>query len=237
MFTGIVEEIGEVVFMEMRDGLTLWDGSTGSGYVLKVLCKVALEGCYAGASIAINGTCLTATEFDETSATFGVAPETVRKTNLAKLCPGSKVNIERAAKMGDRNSGHYVQGHVDGTGEIIEKTGEGESLWIRVKVSDPVNMMTGIVSKGYIAVDGASLTICDVDASAGTFNFMLVAHTQLHVIIPQKDIGDLVNLEVDVMGKFVQQSMKSLAERVNKIEYSMQEKLDAITARLDALSS
>ncbi|GBG28688.1 Riboflavin synthase [Hondaea fermentalgiana] len=233
MFTGIVEEMGKVVSMGEQDGLELWDGSTGTGYVLVVECKVALDGCYLGASISINGVCLTATAFDESTVTFGVAPETIRRTNLVKLKPGDPVNVERAAKMNDRNSGHYVQGHVDGTGKIVKKVQEGDSLWITVEV--PPELQGGIVHKGFIAIDGTSLTVCDVDSAANTFNFMLVAHTQTAVIIPQKDIGQEVNLELDVMGKFVQQSMQTLNDRVAALESKVSEQLGLIMQRLECL--
>mmetsp|Transcript_18154 Transcript_18154/g.35658 ORF Transcript_18154/g.35658 Transcript_18154/m.35658 type:complete len:240 (+) Transcript_18154:162-881(+) len=235
MFTGIVEEMGKVVSMQEEDGLLLWDGSTGKGYVLVIECKVALDGCYLGASIAVNGVCLTATAFDEKTVTFGVAPETIRRTNLVRLKPGDPVNVERAAKMSDRNSGHYVQGHVDNTGEIVNKRQDADSLWITIKVAP--EMLSGIVHKGFIAVDGTSLTICDVDPSASTFNFMLVAHTQTAVIIPKKEVGDLVNLELDVMGKFVQQSMKTLTDRVAALESKVTDQLSLIMQRLDKLEA
>jgi len=106
MFTGIIEEMGQVVSMSKESGQTRWDGSVGDGYILVIACKVCLIDCYVGASIAVNGVCLTATKFDDSQVTFGVAPETIRLTNLVKLNPGSNVNMERAAKMGDRNSGH-----------------------------------------------------------------------------------------------------------------------------------
>jgi len=184
MFTGIVEEIGVVVSMTEVAELTLWDGSKGKGFVLVVKCKVCLDGCYLGASIAVNGTCLTATAFDDTSVTFGVAPETLRCTNLGSLSPGSQVNMERAAQQGGRNSGHYVQGHVDNTGEIVKKWREGESLWIKVKV--PKSLITLIVKKGFIAVDGTSLTVCDVNSEESWFTFMLVQYTQTKIIVPHK---------------------------------------------------
>lgn len=235
MFTGIVEEMGEVVSMQEVKDLELWDGSTGAGFVLVVRCAVALDGAYLGASISINGTCLTVTAFDEASASFGIAPETLRLTNLAQLSAGDKVNVERAAKMSDRNSGHYVQGHVDGMGEIVEKAREGESLRVRVKV--PAAMMTGLVHKGFVAVDGASLTICDVDAASCTFTFMLISHTQCHVVIPLKEVGHKLNIELDVMGKFVQQALHGLSERVSTVEKNAAAQMAAVMARLDALEA
>mmetsp|Transcript_32565 Transcript_32565/g.51852 ORF Transcript_32565/g.51852 Transcript_32565/m.51852 type:complete len:216 (-) Transcript_32565:865-1512(-) len=207
--------------------------SVGKGFVLVVKCKVSLDGCYLGASIAVNGVCLTATRFDESTVAFGIAPETLRKTNLKILKSGEKVNLERAAKMGDRNSGHYVQGHVDGTGEIMSKTMEGESLWIKVKV--PKSMINLIVVKGFIAIDGTSLTVCEVNSQEAWFTFMLVQYTQTKIIIPHKNIGDLVNLELDVLGKYVEKSMGALLERIGGVEAEMKDKFEQIMSRLDTL--
>mmetsp|Transcript_21723 Transcript_21723/g.38383 ORF Transcript_21723/g.38383 Transcript_21723/m.38383 type:complete len:238 (-) Transcript_21723:79-792(-) len=233
MFTGIVEEVGTVVSMREEDALTLWDGSVGKGYVLVVTCATSLDGCYLGASIAVNGTCLTATSFDESTVSFGIAPETLRKTNLAQLKGGDKVNMERAAKMGDRNSGHYVQGHVDNMGEILSKTPEDESLWIKVKV--PKDLLPYIVVKGFVAVDGTSLTVCEVNHEESWFTFMLVQFTQTHVIIPHKEVGDKVNIEVDVMGKFVAQSVEGLSKRLEAVEDKLQNTLGSVLERLAAL--
>jgi riboflavin synthase len=141
----------------------------------------------------------------------GLAPETLRRSNLGLLKPGSRVNIERALKADGRNSGHFVQGHVDCTGEIVEKWREGESLWVKVKV--PQDIIPYIVPKGFVCVDGTSLTICDVDSRPETswFTFMLVAHTQQSVIIPSKAVGELVNIEVDVLAKMVERSLSGMA--------------------------
>ena len=138
---------------------------------------------------------------------MGLAPETLRRSNLGQLVAGSRVNLERALKADRRNSGHFVQGHVDCTGEIIEKWREMESLWVKVKV--PQDVISYIVPKGFICVDGTSLTICEVDAQpeASWFTFMLVAHTQQSVIIPSKALGDKVNIEVDVLAKMVERSL------------------------------
>ena len=127
-------------------------------------------------------------------------PSSLRRTNLGSLRPGSAVNLERAAVVGGRNSGHLVQGHVDDTGEIVAKWAEGDSLWVRV--APPSRLLPYIVPKGYICVDGASLTVVDVDRSAGTFTFMLIAFTQSAIVLPRKAVGERVNLEVDVAGKY-----------------------------------
>jgi riboflavin synthase len=202
MFTGIVEEVGDVVSLERRSDVPLWDGTSGEGAVLTVRASAVLEGAYLGCSICVSGACLTATGLDAEGSTFtvGLAPETLRRTHLGGLAPGSKVNLERASEIGGRNSGHFVQGHVDATGEIADKYADGDSLFVVVRA--PADLLRYIVPKGFIAVDGTSLTVVDVDPAASTFSFMLVSYTQGKVIIPQKSVGDLVNLEVDVLGKY-----------------------------------
>ena len=121
MFTGIVEEMGTVKALDQRDDMVLWDGSIGEGTELIVEAKTVLDGAYLGCSICVSGVCLTATELDESTFKVGLAPETLRKTYFGSLKAGDAVNLERASEIGGRNSGHFVQGHVDGTGEIIEK--------------------------------------------------------------------------------------------------------------------
>lgn len=119
MFSGIVEEMGTVRRLEKVGGMELWDGSVGEGWVLEVGASEVLDGAYLGCSIAVNGVCLTVTEFDTSTCTFGLAPETLRCTNLASLTSGSNVNLERAMAADGRNSGHMVQGHVDDVGTIL----------------------------------------------------------------------------------------------------------------------
>lgn len=119
VFTGIVEEIGVVVSNRLCDSIRLWDGSVGQGWVLTVRATTALDGAYNGCSIAVNGTCLTVTEFTREEFTVGLAPETLLRTNLGELAAGDFVNLERSMRGDARNSGHNVQGHVDGTGTIL----------------------------------------------------------------------------------------------------------------------
>ena len=139
VFTGIVE-MGTVVDLQEKDDMELWDGSRGSGWVLTVHADVVLEpaSTYIGCSIAVNGTCLTATAFDLEAeprvCSFGLSPETLRRTNLGQLSAGDKVNLERSMKASARNSGHFVQGHVDDVGTITKTWTEGDSLWVRVSV-------------------------------------------------------------------------------------------------------
>nr|CCA25506.1 riboflavin synthase subunit alpha putative [Albugo laibachii Nc14] len=203
MFSGIVEEIGIVVSMKQHDNLLLWNGEVAAGYELTVAAQIALEGAYIGCSIAINGTCLTVTKLDDKHFTFGVAPETLRCTNLGHLKPGHPVNIERSLRADARNSGHFVQGHVDGTGTILSFTKEIESLWVKIGTSKKI--LDHVLPKSYIAVDGTSLTVCQVNRDENWFTLMLIQHTQNCVTLPKKKIGDLVNLEPDVMGKYAAQ--------------------------------
>lgn len=220
MFTGIIEEIGTVVSMQERDDLLLWNGERGTGFELVVQVQVALEGAYLGCSIAVNGTCLTATSIDADRVAFGVAPETLRRTNLGELKPGDKVNVERSMGVDARNSGHFVQGHVDGVGSILSFTREDDSLWVRIATAP--ELLRDIVVKGYIAIDGTSLTVCEVDRQQGWFSVMLISHTQNHIILPLKQVGDHVNLEPDVLGKYAARSMGAVLERVDALEGQLQ---------------
>ncbi|XP_020237596.1 riboflavin synthase [Cajanus cajan] len=200
LFTGIVEEMGTVKH--------LGEGADG-GYDLKIAASTVLDGVHLGDSIAVNGTCLTVAEFDlkVSDFTVGLAPETLRKTSLSELSVGSAVNLERAVTPASRMGGHFVQGHVDGTGVIVSMVPEKDSLWVKVRAEKGI--LKYVVPKGFIAVDGTSLTVVDVFDDEGCFNFMLVAYTQQHVVIPLKKVGDKVNLEVDILGKYVERLLGS----------------------------
>ncbi|KAL4203450.1 hypothetical protein AMTRI_Chr01g127970 [Amborella trichopoda] len=197
LFTGLVEEIGHI----KQTGFKIEDK-----FVMKITARTVLTGITLGDSIAVNGACLTVTDFDAEGFTVGLAPETRRKTNLGDLLLGSPVNLERALQPTARMGGHIVQGHVDGTGSIVMKREEGDSLWVKIRVSD--ELMRYIVPKGFIAVDGTSLTVVDVIDEEGCFTFMLVAYTQEKVIIATKEVGDRVNLEVDILGKYVERLLR-----------------------------
>lgn len=149
------------------------------------------------------------TEFDTKASDFtvGLAPETLRKTSLSELEAGSQVNLERAVTPVTRMGGHFVQGHVDGTGEIVSMVPEGDSLWVKVRVEK--ELLKYIVPKGFIAVDGTSLTVVDVFDDEVCFNFMLVAYTQEKIVVPLKKVGQKVNLEVDILGKYVERLLSS----------------------------
>ncbi|KAK4777433.1 hypothetical protein SAY87_017620 [Trapa incisa] len=199
LFTGIVEEMGQVKDL----------GPVEDGFTLKITAKTVLEDVHLGDSIAVNGTCLTVTDFDKglSEFTVGLAPETLRKTSLIELRVGSKVNLERAVGPTGRMGGHFVQGHVDGTGEIVSMEPEGDSLWIKVRTKREI--LRYVVPKGFIAVDGTSLTVVDVNDEEGWFSFMLVAYTQEKIVVPLKQVGQKVNLEVDILGKYVERLLSS----------------------------
>ena len=242
MFTGIVEEMGTVVTMEDRNDMTLWDGSIGSGTELTVRSGqgLVMEGAYLGCSICVSGVCLTATVLDPVQNTFtvGLAPETLDKTYFRSLRPGQAVNLERASEIGGRNSGHFVQGHVDGTGTIVDKRIDGDSLRVTIKVDEEhsESILRYIVPKGFIAIDGTSLTVVDVDTEKGTFGFMLVEYTQKKIIIPQKSIGEKVNLEVDVLGKYSETAMSSLLPRLEALEAKVESLERSLAAADSSLS-
>lgn len=201
LFTGIVEDMGQVRQLGFDE--------SGESFDMIIHSSTVLEDVNLGDSIAVNGTCLTVTEFDPQRLEFkvGLAPETLRKTSLIELKQGSVVNLERAVKPSTRMGGHFVQGHVDGTGEIVSMEAEGDSLWIKVKTSPEI--LKFIVAKGFIAVDGASLTVVKVFDEEECFNFMLVEYTQQKVVIPLKKVGQKVNLEVDILGKYVERLLSS----------------------------
>jgi len=194
MFTGIVEELGHV--RECR--------RDSDGYTLSVNCKTVLEGTALGDSIAVNGVCLTVTHLDTSGFVTGLAPETRNRTALESLAAGSPVNLERSVTPSTRMGGHFVQGHVDGTGQIREFRRDEDALW--VTIAAPNELMRYIVVKGYITLDGTSLTV--VGVGDDWFNVTLVAYTQAHIVLPSKNIGDKINIEVDVLGKYVERLLQ-----------------------------
>jgi riboflavin synthase len=185
VFTGIVQEIGTIV------------SATRTGLVVKA--GKALEGVQAGSSIAVNGVCLTVTSFDDNTFTVEVMPETLDRTNLGQLRAGDRVNIERPLAFNGEIGGHLVQGHIDGTGKVARITREGEAV-LMTFVAGPETMRY-IVPKGFVAVDGTSLTVTTKDA--GGFGVSIVGYTLEHTTLADRRPGDLVNLEVDIIGKYV----------------------------------
>ncbi|KAI9496754.1 alpha subunit of riboflavin synthase [Zychaea mexicana] len=204
MFTGLVEKIGTVTAVVEQDS----SQSGGNGWTITIGDAAdILDDCHIGDSIAVNGTCLTVTEFDRDTFKVGVAPESLRRTNLGDLKVGSKVNMERAMDSKKRFGGHMVQGHVDAAVTVVSVTPEENSLWFKFHTDDK-DMMRFIIPKGFITLDGTSLTVCDVDDAAQTFTIMMIAHTQQHVVMPLRKIGDKVNVEVDMLAKYALKSLQ-----------------------------
>ena len=189
MFTGIVEEIGTIERLKVGR----------RPYFLTIAAQRVLEDTKPGDSINVNGACLTVTQLTPRTFTVGLMPETLRRSNLGDLHPGDGVNLERALMPQSRLGGHFVQGHVDGVGRIVAHRPELDALW--VTISAPPEVMRYLVPQAYIAVDGVSLTVVEVTESA--FSISLVAYTQAHVTLPRKQVGDKVNLEVDILAKYV----------------------------------
>ena len=197
MFTGITEEVGTVKETS-RDCLTF--------EAYKVL-----EGTREGDSVAINGVCLTVVSLENRGFSVNVMPETLRCTNLGSLHYSDPVNIERALVLGGRLGGHLVLGHVDHTGEVIDVTGEETANIMRILA--PVRLMPYMANKGFIAVDGVSLTIVSLDESS--FAVSLVSYTMENTTLGRKRRGDIVNLEVDILAKYVENLKEQKKQSLN----------------------
>ena len=195
MFTGIVEEVGRVLDLDQNS----------EGTTMTIGAKTVVEDVRLGDSIAVNGTCLTVTEFDECSFKVGLAPETMRRTSLGALEQGDGVNLERSMPAEGRFGGHVVQGHVDTTGRIRFREVDGDSLVLTIELSP--EYLKYLVPKGYVAVDGISLTVIDVIEDA--FTLMLIAYTQEHVTLARQPEGYRPNIEVDIFGKYIERLMRS----------------------------
>ena len=187
MFTGIVEEVGRVT-------------SAPSGKLV-ISASEVLRGVELGGSMAVNGVCLTITSFNTSSFSVDIMLETLKRTNLGLLSAGDEINLERPLTLGKPLGGHLVQGHVDDTGRVASITWEGEAMLFRFEA--PHEVMRYVVEKGFIAVDGVSLTIVAKDANS--FQVSVVDFTRKHTTLGTRRVGDLVNLEVDIMAKYVEQ--------------------------------
>ncbi|WP_328402934.1 riboflavin synthase [Streptomyces sp. NBC_00390] len=190
MFTGIVEELGEVTAIE----------DLGDSSRFRLRGPVVTEGAKHGDSIAVNGVCLTVVEFGDGEFTADVMAETLNRSSLGALEAGSRVNLERPMAVGDRLGGHIVQGHVDGTGTVVAR--KPSENWEIVTISLPTDLTRYVVEKGSITVDGVSLTV--VDAGPDHFTISLIPTTLALTTLGIKQPGDPVNLEVDVIAKYVE---------------------------------
>jgi riboflavin synthase len=194
MFSGIVEEVGSV--------------REAGGDSLAIAAGLVLGQTALGDSIAVNGACLTVARLGDTWFGAEIMPETLRRTNLGRLRPGDAVNLERSLTLASRLGGHMVQGHVDGTGTVRALVAEGDALLVTIEA--PPAVLRYIVEKGYIAVDGASLTV--VDRSPTAFRVSLVRYTLDHTIFGRWRAGQTVNLEVDILAKYVERLLSGERE-------------------------
>lgn len=198
MFTGIIEELGRVDAIERRE----------TGALLRVRCRSVLMDAQLGASVAVNGACLTMVAITEGGFEADLAPETLRRTNLGALGAGSLVNLERPLRANARLDGHFVLGHVDGTGGIrsLRELGDG-NWWLKVRVPD--DLQRYVVEKGSLAVDGISLTVAAVEA--GDVSFTIIPHTYTHTNLQRYGEGDSLNIEVDILAKHVEKLVAARA--------------------------
>ncbi|MFC1988267.1 riboflavin synthase [Chloroflexota bacterium] len=187
MFTGIIEELGRVVSAHYGE--------------ISIAAEKVIRGLELGGSISVNGVCLTVTSLDSDSFTIDIMSETLKRSNLGLLSPGDKVNLEQPLTLGGPLGGHLVQGHVDATGKLISSRWEGDAIMVRFEA--PPEVMRYIVEKGFIAVDGISLTVVDRDADS--FQVSVVDFTRRHTTLAESRTGDPVNLEVDIIAKYVEQ--------------------------------
>ncbi|MBQ7746579.1 MAG: riboflavin synthase [Spirochaetia bacterium] len=190
MFTGIIEETGAVRHVSLH-------GNSGS---IQIGAELVLKGTKPGDSIAVNGVCLTVTTMDSKSFTADVMAETLRRSNLGNLKGGDWVNLERAMPAEGRFGGHIVSGHIDGTGTIAAMENEGNATWVYIRTSSDILAL--IVEKGSIAIDGISLTVAKVGME--DFAVSIIPHTSSHTALLKKRTGDVVNLENDIVGKYVE---------------------------------
>lgn len=208
IFTGIIEEIGAI--NELKPG--------AESYQISVRAKFILSDLKIGDSIAVNGVCLTVVRYGEEFFVADVMPETVKKTTLKNLKTGTPVNLERALRPQDRMGGHIVQGHVDGIGQIIDKEVFDIATVFRIKAPDYILRYT--VPKGSIAVDGISLTVIDVFADS--FTVSIIPHTSYLTTLGQKKEGEAVNLESDIIGRYVEKLLTGNQTEIKKSRLNME---------------
>ncbi|MSQ22727.1 MAG: riboflavin synthase [Dehalococcoidia bacterium] len=193
MFTGIVEELGEVV------------EAAPTRMVIKA--KVTLDGTRVGDSVAVNGTCLTVVHLRDNTFAVDIAPETLRRTNLGDATPGARVNLERAMPLGERMGGHMVQGHIEATGRLISAEPEGQA--VIMEFQSPPEIMRYVVPKGFIAVDGISLTV--VQRRLSSFTVSVIPYTLANTVLVSRGVGDRVNLESDIVARYVERFVQDKA--------------------------
>jgi riboflavin synthase len=198
MFTGLVEALGTVHRLEP-------DGDARNLIIAETQLAPQLG---IGDSVAVNGACLTVVERDSQTFRFQAGPETLRRTNLGELKLGERVNLERSLRLSDRLGGHIVQGHIDGVGRVVERERQGD--WEMVWFTCPGELARQMVPKGSVAVDGVSLTL--VEVAADRFSVALIPHTLAHTTLGFRSVGATVNLETDLLAKYVYKSLQALLE-------------------------
>lgn len=206
MFTGIIEEIGSVENMQQ----------SGESFVITIQAKKVLHDVHLGDSIAVNGVCLTVTSFSNNHFTVDVMPETVKSTSLRTIKNGSKVNLERAMAARGRFGGHFVSGHIDGTGVIKRKKPYENAVYYEIETN--IELIKFIILKGSVAVDGTSLTV--FGRTENSFTISLIPHTMSETILGVKGSGDIVNIECDMIGKYVGHFLTDIPGNLNKKEKS-----------------
>ena len=204
IFTGIIEELGVVKSIAIN----------GASGCITIKARKVLEGTKLGDSIAVNGTCLTVTSINSDGFSADVMAETVRRTSLSQVGKGDMVNLERAMALNGRFGGHIVSGHIDGTGTITKYKKEENAIWVTIKV--PEEILNLIVEKGSICIDGISLTVATV--SDRDFQVSIIPHTAKETTLIQKKVGSLVNLENDIVGKYIKKFMDNKQESQSKRE-------------------
>lgn len=208
MFTGIIEEVGVISRLSLS-------GNSGR---IDVKASKVLEGTKIGDSIAVNGVCLTVTNLKPSGFIADVMPETITRSSLNILTTGSLVNLERAMPVDGRFGGHIVSGHIDGTG-IIEEIYRDENA-VRISIRAANDIMQLIVEKGSITIDGISLTVASADEDS--FSVSVIPHTLAETSLIKKEIGNPVNLETDIIGKYVQKLLKSSSSEVDSNELTIE---------------
>lgn len=199
MFTGIIEELGTIKSIKRNTDKQR----------ITLSCQRVLEDIHLGDSIAVNGVCLTVIDFDKTSFSADVMNETFSRSSLGTLSPGSPVNLERAMSAQSRFGGHIVSGHIDGTGTIRNIRKDSNAVWFEISADEKT--LDCIVEKGSIAIDGISLTVADVNKSS--FQVSIIPHTLKSTVLGFKKRGDIVNLENDVIGKYVKKFIDKSQEK------------------------
>ena len=202
IFTGIIEELGVVKSIAIN----------GASGCITIKAKKVLEGAQLGDSIAVNGTCLTVTSINSDGFSADVMAETVKRTSLSQVGKGDLVNLERAMILNGRFGGHIVSGHIDGTGTITKYTKEENAIWVTIKAPDEI--LDLIVEKGSICIDGISLTVATV--SDQDFQVSIIPHTAKETTLIHKKVGSLVNLENDIVGKYIKKLMENNQEEQAK---------------------